>query len=83
MHIILMCYALVIPLQTVPLQSIMHKLDECFVLGKDTVGGIPLVTAITLTWGRTLHKIDMSNIPMCYLGKGTVWGNITNTKGTV
>ena len=28
---------LVISLQTLPLQSVMHKLDECFILSKGTV----------------------------------------------
>ena len=30
-------YLIVVSLQTVPLQSLMHKLDECFILGKGTV----------------------------------------------
>ena len=30
-------YVLVISLPTVPLQSIVHELDECFILGKGTV----------------------------------------------
>ena len=32
-----MTHVLVISLQTVPLQSAMHKLDECIILGKGTV----------------------------------------------
>ena len=53
--IVIMC------LQTVPLQSIMHELDECFMLCKGTVWR-------GITHGRTyIYRRDMSNIPMCYL----------------
>ena len=87
MNNIPMCY-----LGNVSYQSIMHKLDECFILDKGTVWrGITDIQHIT--YGRTLHK---SNIPMCYLGnvsyqsimhkldecfilgKGTVWRGITD-----
>ena len=53
---------LVVPLQTVLLQSIMHELDECFILCKGTVW-----RGITVTQGRMLND-RRSNIPMCYLG---------------
>ena len=57
-HLNIAVSRLFISLQTVPLQSIVHELDKCFILCKGTV------------WrGITdIQERDVSNIPMCYLG---------------
>ena len=52
-------YVLVIPLQILPLQSIMHELDECFILGKCTVWR-------GIADSQMLYKRDMNNIHMGY-----------------